>query len=171
MFCKAKSPKNKLFLRSNFRPLPSKNVQIRDHFFPLLFPQGFRISKNIGHPTSGSGGKKTFKRYLKSEHMDTRTDGQTDISTYRKHWPRGQMLWKVSMNILEDQVSMNIHSKAYVFENIKMEVPLKPSVTEYVWIGLFSDTSILIYSMTLEVKYIFCDASSMPNYVTMWQNF
>ena len=37
---------------------------------PLLsitFPQGFRISKDIGHPTSGSGGKKTVKRYLKSE--------------------------------------------------------------------------------------------------------
>ena len=37
---------------------------------PLLsitFSQGFRISKNIGHPTSGSGGKKNVKRYLKSE--------------------------------------------------------------------------------------------------------
>ena len=28
----------------------------------ITFPQGFRISKNIGHPTSGSGGKKTVKR-------------------------------------------------------------------------------------------------------------
>ena len=49
---------------------------------PLLsttFPQGFRISKNIGHPTSGSGGKKTFKLYLKSEH----TDGQTHRRTFR----------------------------------------------------------------------------------------
>ena len=37
---------------------------------PLLsitFPQGLRISKNIGHTTSGSGGKKIVKRYLKSE--------------------------------------------------------------------------------------------------------
>ena len=70
---------------------------------PLLsitFPQGFRISKNIRHPTSGSGGKKTVKQYLKSEQTDTRTDGQTDtrtdgqtdISTYRKHRPRGPML-------------------------------------------------------------------------------
>ena len=57
---------------------------------------------NIGHPTSGSGGEKTVKQYLKSEHtdrqMDRRTDGQTDrqtdISTYRKHRPRGPMLWK-----------------------------------------------------------------------------
>ena len=57
---------------------------------PLLsitFPQGFRISKNIGHPTSGRGGKKTLKRYLKSEHTDgqthRRTNTQTDILTYR----------------------------------------------------------------------------------------
>ena len=56
---------------------------------PLLsitFPQGFQISKNIGHPTLGSGGKKTFKGFLKSEHtdrqMDGQTDTQTDISTY-----------------------------------------------------------------------------------------
>ena len=116
-------------MRGDFRPLPKKNLQIIDHFFPLLFPkdseslkildiqlqkvgekrplngtskvnkvrekklffyaaifdnfqkkmfisettschyfpQEFRISKNIGHPTSGSGGKKTIKRYLKSE--------------------------------------------------------------------------------------------------------
>ena len=58
---------------------------------PLLsitFFQGFQISKNIEHPTSGSGGKKTFKRYLKSEHTHTQTDGRTDrqkdISTYIK---------------------------------------------------------------------------------------
>ena len=44
----------------------------------ITFHQGFRISKNIGHPTSGSGGKKTVKRYLKSEH----TDGHTNRQTY-----------------------------------------------------------------------------------------
>ena len=51
---------------------------------PLLsttFPQGFRISKNIEHPTSGSGGKKTFKRYLNSEQTDKQTDRQTDGHT------------------------------------------------------------------------------------------
>ena len=60
-----------------------------DHFLPLLFPQGFRISKNIGHLTSGSVGKKTVKGYLKSEQTDgqtdKQTDKQTDILTYRKH--------------------------------------------------------------------------------------
>ena len=47
---------------------------------PLLsitFPQGFRISKNIVHSILGSGGKKTVKRYLKSEHTDRQTDKQT----------------------------------------------------------------------------------------------
>ena len=94
MFCKANSAKkvkNKN-LRGNFRPLPNKNVQMLDQFLTLLFPQGFRISKNIGHPTSGSGGKKTAKRFLKSEQTDGQTHRQTDISTYRKHQPRGPML-------------------------------------------------------------------------------
>ena len=31
--------KNFFFLRGNFRPLPNKNVQMLDHFFPLLFPK------------------------------------------------------------------------------------------------------------------------------------
>ena len=48
------------------------------------FPQG----DNIGHPTLGRGGKKTFKRYLKSEYTDKQTDGRTDtqmdISTNKK---------------------------------------------------------------------------------------
>ena len=59
---------------------------------PLLsitFPQGFRISRNTGHPTLGSGGKKTVKRYLKSEHTDRQTNKYMDISTHRKHRPRG----------------------------------------------------------------------------------
>ena len=53
---------------------------------PLLsitFPQGFRISKNIGLPTSGSGGKKTVKRYLKSEQTNRQTDIHTNIWTFR----------------------------------------------------------------------------------------
>ena len=61
-------------------------------FLSITFPQGINISKIFGHPTLGSGGKKTFKRYLKSEHTDGQTHTQTDISTYRKHRPRGPML-------------------------------------------------------------------------------
>ena len=71
----------------------------------ITFPQGFRISKNIGHPTSGNGGKNTIKRYLQSEQTDRHTDRQTnthmDILTYRKHRPRGPMLWKLNCHIGE----------------------------------------------------------------------
>ena len=38
-FCQAKSAKNCFFQFCYFRPLPNKNVQILDHFFPLLFPK------------------------------------------------------------------------------------------------------------------------------------
>jgi hypothetical protein len=31
--------KKTFFLCGNFRPLPNKNVQMLDHFFPLLFPK------------------------------------------------------------------------------------------------------------------------------------
>ena len=36
---KAKSEKKNFFFRSDFRPLPNKNVQMLDLFFPLLFPK------------------------------------------------------------------------------------------------------------------------------------
>ena len=101
-------PKNPIFLNNGKNHPKRKNSKTsRDmpklatspsNVRPLLsitFPQGFRISKNIGHPTSGSGGKKTVKRYLKSEQTNTQTDGQThrqtDISTFKKHRPRGPM--------------------------------------------------------------------------------
>ena len=54
-----------------------------DHFFPLLFPKDSQSLKNIWHPSSGRGGKKTVKRYLKSEQTDTRTDRRTDRQTFR----------------------------------------------------------------------------------------
>ena len=87
-----KNPKKKIVMF--FLVLSYGITQLRP-LLSITFPQGFGISKHIGHPTSGSGGKKTVKRYLKSEqtdgHTDTRTHGQTDISTYRKHRPRGPM--------------------------------------------------------------------------------
>ena len=54
-----------------------------DHFFPLLLPKDSESLKNIGHPTSGSGGKKTVKRYLKSEQTDKQKDKHTDRRTFR----------------------------------------------------------------------------------------
>ena len=60
---------------------------------PLLFitfPQGFRISKNIGHLTSGSGDKKRLNGTSK---VNTRTQEQTDRRTNRlieSSGPEGQ---------------------------------------------------------------------------------
>ena len=67
MFCKAISAqKKKIFARRFWTTSKQKCSNVRPPL-SITFPQGFRISKNIGHPTSGSGGKKTVKRYLKSE--------------------------------------------------------------------------------------------------------
>ena len=73
-------------LCGDFRPFISQNCQMWDNFFRLLFPRGFRISKNDGHPISGSGGKKAFKRYFKKwthKQTDRQTDRQTKIWTNR----------------------------------------------------------------------------------------
>ena len=56
--------------------LQTKKLNVRPILF-ITFPQGFRLSKNIEHPILGSGGKKTVKRYLKSEQTDTQTNRQT----------------------------------------------------------------------------------------------
>ena len=53
------------------------------------------------------------------------------------------------MNILQDHVSLNIHYNAGIFKYIVTEISLEASVAEYVLIGIFSDTSIIIYSVTL----------------------
>ena len=66
MFCTAKSA-----ILDHFQTKCSNPRQL----LSITFPQVFRISKIFGHPTLGSGGKKTFKRYLKSE--QTETHGQT----------------------------------------------------------------------------------------------
>ena len=50
-------------------------------FHSNIFPRGFQITKFFGHPTLGSGDKKTFKRYLKIQQTDKQTDKQTDMQT------------------------------------------------------------------------------------------
>ena len=97
MFCKAKSvTTTKTFLRGNFRPLPSKNVQILDHFFPLLFPNNSESLKILDIRLWEGGAKRPLNRTSKSEQTDTQTDTQTnthmDIWTSRKYRPRGPML-------------------------------------------------------------------------------
>ena len=44
------------------------------------FPQGFKIPKNIRHPTSGSGEKRCLNGTLKvNRHTDKHTDGQINL--------------------------------------------------------------------------------------------
>ena len=84
------------------------------------------MSKNIGHPTLGSGGKNTFKRYLKSEQTDRRTDRrtdrQTDISTYRKHRPRGPCICLV-MNTAGKRTTL--------LERPPLHLPVKSVATQH----------------------------------------
>ena len=60
-----KSEEKKAFFARRFETIFKQKCSYLRPLLSITFPQGFRISKNIGHPTSGSGGKKTVKRYLK----------------------------------------------------------------------------------------------------------
>ena len=58
IFCKAKSAKKKQFFARRFYTTSKQKCSNVRPSLSITFPQGFRISKNIGHPTWGSGGKK-----------------------------------------------------------------------------------------------------------------
>ena len=98
---------NKTFFVRRFKTIFKQKCLYLRPLLSITFPQGFRISNKIGHPTSGSGGKKTVKLYLKSEQThrqtDRRTDRRTDKSTYRKHRPRGPMLGKQLFHYIQTQ--------------------------------------------------------------------
>ena len=76
-----KKVKKKTFFARRFKTIFKQKCSYLRPLLSITFPQGFRISKNIGHLTSGSWGKKTVKRYLKSEQTHRRTDGHTDTQT------------------------------------------------------------------------------------------
>ena len=88
-----------------------------------------RFGENIGHPTSGSGGKKTVKRYLKSEqtHRRThgRTDGQTDRRTFRLIESIGQegRCFEKRLNILLNNVFFK-HFSQFI-QIIHTQLPLQ----------------------------------------------
>ena len=65
-FVRQNQLKNKLYFARRFQTIFKQKISNMRPLLSTAFPQGFRISKNIGHPTLGRGGKKTFKRYLKS---------------------------------------------------------------------------------------------------------
>ena len=80
-------------MRGDFRPLPNKNIQILDHFFPLLFPKDSESLKIFDIRLREVGAKRPLNGTSKvNRHTNRQTDRRTDISTYRNHRPRGPML-------------------------------------------------------------------------------
>ena len=64
---KWKGEKKKTFFARRFKTIFKQKCSYLRPLLSITLPQGFRISTTIGHPTSGNGGKKTVKWYLKSE--------------------------------------------------------------------------------------------------------
>ena len=110
---KISNKKKLFFLRGDFRPFPNKNVPIWDHFFPLLFPKDSESLKILDIRLWEVGAKRplngTSKVYT---HTDGQTDRQTDISTYRKHRPRGPMLWKYPWFFSSIRFKCHLQSKS-----------------------------------------------------------
>ena len=105
----AKLRLNDFFCRGYFKPFLSKNVQIWDHFFPLLFPQGFLISRIFGHPTLGSWGKMMFIQNLKSEQMKKK-------KIVKNFFRRGNFRPVLSKNVkIWDQFSKDFESLVYLY--------------------------------------------------------
>ena len=55
-------PKNKLFFPRRYYTLYKQKFSNLRPLLSITFPREFLKSKKFGHGTSGSGGKKTFKR-------------------------------------------------------------------------------------------------------------
>ena len=116
-----------------------------DHFFPLLFPQGFRISKKLGHTTLGNGGKKTFKRYLKW-----------------KYWPRGPMLWKLDgVGPVDNRLSIN---KLHHFVKNKQTKNMTWHVTCGTW-----HVTLDKWHVTLDMRNVTCDMLWQVNILSKFQ--
>ena len=82
-----------IFLRGNFRPLPNKNVQMLDHFFPLLFPKDSESLKIFDIRLREVGEKRLLNGTSKvNRQTHGQTDRQTDRQTDISHRPRGPML-------------------------------------------------------------------------------
>jgi hypothetical protein len=58
---KISKKKNKIKMRGDFRPLPNKNVQMLDHFFPLLFHKDSKSLKILDIRLWEVGAKRPLK--------------------------------------------------------------------------------------------------------------
>jgi hypothetical protein len=57
-------------LRGDFRPLPNKNVQMLDHFFPLLFPMDYESLKILDIRLWEVGAKRPLKGTSKVKKLE-----------------------------------------------------------------------------------------------------
>ena len=72
------------FLQGDFRPLPNKNVQMSDHFFPLLFPKDSESLKILDIRPWEVGAKRPLNgtsKVNRQTHTQTNrhTDGHFDL--------------------------------------------------------------------------------------------
>ena len=66
-------------MRGNLRPLPNKNVQMLDHFFPLLFPKDSESLKIFDIQLREVGAERPVNGTSKvNGQTDKQTDGHTD---------------------------------------------------------------------------------------------
>ena len=66
-------------MHGNFRPLPNKNVQMLDNFFPLLFPKDSESLKIFDIQLWEVGAKRLLNVTSKvNRQTDKHTDRQTD---------------------------------------------------------------------------------------------
>ena len=93
--------KKKLFFARLFLTIVKQKCSYLRPLLSITFPQEFRNSKNIGHPTLGSGGKKTGKRYLKSEQIHGHTDRRTN-RLIESIGPEGRCFEKLPQNKAKD---------------------------------------------------------------------
>ena len=73
-------------MRGNFRPLPNKNIQMLDHFFPLLFPKDSESLQLLDIRLREVGAKKRLNGTSKvnrqtQRRTDKHTDGQINTQT------------------------------------------------------------------------------------------
>ena len=61
-------------MRGNFRPLPNKNVQILDYFFPLICPKDSESLEILDIQLRKVGAKRPLNGTSKSEQTNTQTD-------------------------------------------------------------------------------------------------
>ena len=70
-------------MRGDFRQLSNKNVQMLDHFFPLLFPKDSESLKILDIRLREVGPKRPLNGTSKSEQTDKRTNKHTHIWTFQ----------------------------------------------------------------------------------------